>query len=140
MYYYEYFVVLRSIRNSLITMNKLTQQEEEVMLYIWSLGNCFVKEIVAQFPEPQPPYTTVASIVNNLKRKGYVEAKRYGNTYMYIPLIKQGEYKSSFISGVVRNYFANSYKEMVSFFAKEQKLSTDDLKEIINLIEKQNEE
>ena len=121
-------------------MNKLTQQEEEVMLYIWSLGNCFVKDIVAKFTEPQPPYTTVASIVNNLKRKGYVEAKRYGNTYMYIPLIKQGEYKSSFISGVVRNYFANSYKEMVSFFAKEQKLSTDDLKEIINLIEKQNEE
>ena len=140
MHYYESFVVLRSNRNSLITMNKLTQQEEEVMLYIWNLGNCFVKDIVAQFPEPQPPYTTVASIVNNLKRKGYVEAKRYGNTYMYIPLIKQGEYKSSFISGVVRNYFANSYKEMVSFFAKEQKLSTDDLKEIINLIEKQNEE
>ena len=121
-------------------MDKLTIQEEEVMLYIWSLDQCFIKNIVAKFPEPQPPYTTVASIVNNLKRKGYVEAKRYGNTYMYIPLIKQGEYKSSSISGVVRNYFANSYKEMVSFFAKEQKLSTDDLKEIINLIEKQNEE
>lgn len=121
-------------------MDKLTQQEEEVMLYIWSLGDCFVKEIVAKFPEPQPPYTTVASIVNNLKRKGYVEAKRYGNTYMYIPLINQCDYKRKFVGGVVQNYFANSYKEMVSFFAKEQKLSTDDLKEIINLIEKQNEE
>ena len=121
-------------------MDKLTIQEEEVMLYIWSLEQCFIKDIVAKFPEPQPPYTTVASIVNNLKRKGYVEAKRYGNTYMYKPLIKQGEYKSSFISGVVRNYFANSYKEMVSFFAKEQKLSAEDLKEIIDLIEKGKEE
>ena len=121
-------------------MDKLTQQEEEVMLYVWSLENCFVKDIVAKFPEPQPPYTTVASIVNNLKRKGYVEAKRYGNTYMYTPLIKQSEYKRKFIGGVVRNYFANSYKEMVSFFAKEQKLSTDDLKDIINLIEKGKEE
>jgi len=121
-------------------MNKLTQQEEEVMLYIWSMENCFVKDIVAMFPEPQPPYTTVASIVNNLKRKGYVEAKRYGNTYQYTPLIKQGEYKRSVISGVVRNYFADSYKEMVSFFAKEQKLSTDDLKDIIQLIEKGKEE
>ena len=120
-------------------MDKLTQQEEEVMLYIWSLGNCFVKDIVAQFPEPQPPYTTVASIVNNLKRKGYVEAKRYGNTYMYIPLIKQGEYKSSFISGVVRNYFANSYKEMVSFFAKDENISPEDLKDIIREIESSEE-
>ncbi|MDO4755548.1 MAG: BlaI/MecI/CopY family transcriptional regulator, partial [Parabacteroides sp.] len=87
-------------------MNKLTHQEEEVMLYIWELGDCFVKEIVAKFPEPQPPYTTVASIVNNLKHKGYVSAKRYGNTYMYTPVIKQSEYKRHFLGGVVRNYFA----------------------------------
>ena len=70
-------------------MEKLTQQEEEVMLYIWNLQECYVKDIVAKFPEPHPPYTTVASIVNNLKRKGYVQAKRYGNTYMYTPLIRQ---------------------------------------------------
>ena len=121
-------------------MDKLTLQEEEVMLYIWSLQECYVKDIVAKYPEPQPPYTTVASIVNNLKRKGYVEAKRYGNTYMYTPLIRQSEYKRTFIGGVVRIYFANWYKEMVSFFAKEQKLTADDLKDIIDLIEKGKEE
>lgn len=119
-------------------MERLTQQEEEVMLYIWEAGDCFVKEIVAKFPEPQPPYTTVASIVNNLKRKGYVAAKRLGNTYQYSPLIKQSEYKRTFMGGVVRNYFANSYKEMVSFFAQEQKISANDLKEIIDLIEQRN--
>ena len=109
-------------------MEKLTIQEEEVMLHIWSMGECFVKDIVAKFPEPKPPYTTVASIVNNLKRKGYVTAKRFGNTYQYTPVVKQS---------VVRNYFADSYKEMVSFFAKEQKISAADLKDIINLIEKE---
>ena len=121
-------------------MNKLTQQEEEVMLYIWSLKECFVKDIVAKFPEPQPPYTTVASIVTNLKRKGYVKAKRMGNTYLYTPIIRQSEYKRTFMGGFVYNYFANSYKEMVSFFAKEQKLTADDLKDIIDLIEKGKEE
>lgn len=121
-------------------MDKLTQQEEEVMLYIWEFDEFVVKDIVVKFPEPQPPYTTVASIVKNLKRKGYVSAKRYGNTDVYKPLIKQSEYKRKFMGGVVRNYFANSYKEMVSFFAKEQKLSADDLKDIINLIEKGKEE
>ncbi len=57
-------------------MEKLTIQEEEVMLHIWSMGECFVKDIVAKFPEPKPPYTTVASIVNNLKKKRV----RYGQT------------------------------------------------------------
>ena len=65
MRHYDFFVDLRKNRNSLIIMDKLTQQEEEVMLYIWSLEECFVKDIVAKFPEPQPPYTTVASIVNS---------------------------------------------------------------------------
>lgn len=44
--------------------------------------------------EPRPPYTTVASIVKNLEKKGYVQAKRYGNTYVYSPSIDEGEYQN----------------------------------------------
>jgi len=117
-------------------MEKLTIQEEEAMIYIWDLGSCFIKDIVAKYPGQAPPYTTVASIVKNLERKGYVKPSRVGNTYQYTPAIRESEYKQSFMSGFVNNYFENSYKEMVSFFAKEQKLSTNDLKEIINMIEK----
>ena len=117
-------------------MDKLTNQEEEVMIYIWEIGPCYVKDIVTKFPEPYPPYTTIASIVKNLERKEYLSSKRYGNTYEYTPLIKETEYKKTFMSGVVRNYFENSYKEMVSFFAREHKISADELKEIINQIEK----
>lgn len=121
-------------------MEKLTRQEEEVMLYIWKLESCYVKDILAEFPEPKPPYTTVASIVKNLERKQYVKPSRVGNTYRYTPLIRESEYKRTFMSGFVRNYFANSYKEMVSFFAKEQKISADELKDIIHMIEKGKEE
>lgn len=66
-------------------MEKLTIQEEEAMLYIWELGSCFVKDIVAKYPKPAPPYTTVASIVKNLERKQYIRAARVGNTYQYTP-------------------------------------------------------
>lgn len=108
-------------------------------MYIWQSGPCFVKDVVAKYPDPKPPYTTVASIVKNLERKKYVKAKRYGNTYEYTPLIRESEYKRTFLSGVVRDYFENSYKEMVSFFAKDQKISADELKEIIRMIEKGDE-
>ena len=121
-------------------MEKLTSQEEEVMLRAWNFDEFIVKDILMKYAEPRPPYTTIASIVKNLKKKGYLSAKQYGNIYVYSPIIRQSEYKRTFMGGVVRNYFANSYKEMVSFFAKEQKLSTDDLKDIIELIEKRKEE
>lgn len=117
-------------------MEKLTMQEEDVMRLIWQLGPCFIKDILAKFNDPKPPYTTVASIVKNLERKKYVKSKRYSNIYEYTPFIEEGDYKRTFMSSVVNNYFESSYKEMVSFFAKEQKISADDLKEIIHMIEK----
>ncbi len=121
-------------------MEKLTLQEEQTMLYIWKLGVCFVKDVVEQYPEPRPPYTTVASVIQNLKRKGYVEAKRFGNTYQYTPIVPQSEYKKNSVGSLVRNYFADSYKEMVSYFARENKISASDLKDIIDLIEKGKQE
>ena len=121
-------------------MEKLTNQEEEVMRSIWHLKTCCIKDIVERFPEPRPPYTTIASVVNNLKRKQYVSTTRSGNTYVYTPLIEESEYKRAFMTGFVHNYFKSSFKEMVSFFAKEQKISADELKDIIQLIEKGKEE
>ena len=39
------------------------------------------------------------------------------------------------MAGFVHDYFRGSFREMVSFFAKEQKLSSEDLQDIINEIE-----
>ncbi len=118
-------------------MEKLTHQEEELMLIIYQQGKGFIKDFLQLMDEPQPPYTTVASIVKNLERKGYVKGKKYGNTYEYSPLMAESEFKSKFLSNVVQNYFENSYKEMVSFFAENKKISSEELQEIIKLIEKQ---
>ena len=79
-------------------MEKLTNQEEDIMLRIWQLGRCAVKQIMELLPEPRPPYTTVASIVNNLKRKEYVKAERDGKGYVYSPLIAESDYKRKFLS------------------------------------------
>jgi hypothetical protein len=119
-------------------IEKLSIQEEEVMRCVWQLGRCNIKAIVDQLPSPTPPYTTVASVVGNLKRKGYVAAQRKGNGFEYMPAVKEKDYKRHFVSGFVRDYFKNSFREMVSFFAQEEKISPDELKGIIDEIEKGN--
>jgi len=116
-------------------IEKLSIQEEEVMRCVWQLGKCNIKAIVDQLPSPAPPYTTVASVVGNLKRKGYVIAQRKGNGFEYMPAVKEKDYKRHFVSGFVRDYFKNSFREMVSFFAQEEKISPDELKGIIDEIE-----
>jgi len=117
-------------------MEQLTPQEEQLMRHVWRIGKGFIKDFREMYEGLKPPYTTVATIMKKLEAKGYVNAKLYGNTYEYSPKIKQDRYKKAFLSAVVSNYFQNSYKEMVTFFAKEEKLSKNDLQEIIELIKK----
>jgi len=118
-------------------MEYLTPQEEEAMLHAWRLGKAFIKDIHEQYPEPRQPYTTLASTVKNLERKGYLSSRRYGNTFEYTPTVCEKEYKKQFMSGFVKDFFSGSYSELVAFFAQEQRISAEDLKKIIHLIEKQ---
>ena len=117
-------------------MEKLTPNEEEAMQAVWSSGNGTIKELLEFLPEPKPPYTTLASTVKNLERKEFILGNKIGNTFSYTPIIKEDEYKKTFMGEFVNDYFSNSYKELVTFFANQEKISADDLKEIIKMIEK----
>ncbi|MFD2246140.1 BlaI/MecI/CopY family transcriptional regulator [Pontibacter ruber] len=121
-------------------MEKLTQQEEEAMQVAWALDGGFIKDFLEKLDEPKPPYTTLASTVKNLEKKGYLQSERLGNTYLYTPLIKEEDYKKRFMKGFVGDYFKNSYKELVAFFAKEKQISAEELKEIIDMIENKKSE
>lgn len=130
---YELVVVLRNNRRK---MEKLSQQEEDAMQAAWQKGTGFIRDFLELLPEPKPPYTTLASTVKNLENKGFLKSEKLGNSYRYTPSIKEEEYKKRFMSGFVSDYFKNSYKDLVTFFANEKKISASELKEIIKLIEK----
>jgi BlaI family transcriptional regulator, penicillinase repressor len=115
-------------------MDKLTHVEEEVIQAIWKTGEGNVKAFIENM-EDAPPYTTVASIVKNLEKKGFLSSRLLGNAYLYKPLVSEEDYKRKFMGNVVKDYFDNSYKELVNFFVEQKKLSAKELKEIINMIE-----
>ena len=116
-------------------MQKLTNKEEEIMHILWKLKKAFVKEIQAEILEDQPHYNTLSTIVRNLEEKGYVAHNAFGNTHQYYPAVSIEDYRNGFMSTAIDNYFNSSYKSMVSFFAKEEKISADELREILSMIE-----
>jgi predicted transcriptional regulator len=116
-------------------MEKLTIQEEQAMQVIWKTGEGNIKMFLDNMDEQKPPYTTLASTVKNLEKKGLLESRMMGNTYLYRPAVTEEEYKKHFMSGVVKDYFDNSYKQLVNFFVEQKKLSPKELKDIINMIE-----
>ena len=121
-------------------MLKLTNKEEEIMHILWKLKKAFVKEIQAEITEEQPHYNTLSTIVRNLEEKGYVSHNAFGNTHQYFPIVSIEDYRKGFMSTAIDNYFNSSYKSMVSFFAKEEKISADELREILAMIETPKEE
>jgi len=115
-------------------MEKLTNKEEEIMHALWKLEKAFVKEIVAILLT-EPHYNTVSTTIRKMEDKGFVKHIAYGKTHQYYPAISKEEYRKTFMSKTIHNYFENSYKNVVSFFANEEKISVSELKEIIKLIE-----
>ena len=118
-------------------MQHLTNKEEEVMKLLWKQEKAFVRDLLDAFPgKRKPHYNTLSTMVRNLEEKGFVGHEAFGNTYRYFPLISMEEYRKEFIGRNIADYFDHSYKSLVSFFAKEEKISADELREIIDLIEK----
>ncbi|MEX0275545.1 MAG: BlaI/MecI/CopY family transcriptional regulator [Flavobacteriaceae bacterium] len=116
-------------------MQKLTNKEEEVMKILWKLKKAFVKEVLSEM-DGSPHYNTLSTIIRNLEEKGYLAHEAFGNTHRYHPIITREAYRKQFINRSIMDFYDNSYKNLVSFFAKEEKISVEELKEIIDLIEK----
>ena len=115
-------------------MQKLAKREEQIMQACWQLGNAFIKEIIAELPDPKPHYNSVATMVRILEEKGFLGHESFGNTFRYFPVISKEDYQKHAVGDIVKQYFNNSYPSMLAFFAKEQKLSKAELNEILDII------
>jgi len=117
-------------------MKELTKAEDQIMQILWKLEEGFVNDIIDRIPEPKPAYNTVSTIVRILEKKGFVDHKAYGKTHLYFPLIKREEYTQLFIKNFIGNYFSNSFKEMVSFFAKGDNMTVGEIEDLMNEVKK----
>jgi predicted transcriptional regulator len=108
-------------------MKELTKAEEELMQIIWKLGKGFINDILAELHEPKPAYNTVSTIVRILEKKGFVGHVAFGKSHEYYPLVSKSEYTKSYFGHFMKNYFGNSYREMVSFFTSDNNLDIREL-------------
>lgn len=116
-------------------LEKLTRREEELMRCFWEQGALFVRELVALMPDPKPHFNTLSTMVRALETKGYLDHKAFGSTYQYYPLVTEEEFSRRTLGGVIDRYFENSYLGAVSALIEEEKISVEELRELIGRIE-----
>ncbi|MDE6338433.1 MAG: BlaI/MecI/CopY family transcriptional regulator [Muribaculaceae bacterium] len=116
----------------------LTEKEAVIMNMLWEHGPMFVREMLEHYPEPKPHFNTVSTTVRILESKGYVEHEVFGGSHRFKALVERSDFRGRSLAEVVRNYFGNSYKSAVSALVEEEKISIEELKEIVELIESKN--
>lgn len=128
------FIVIylfRRIDNFKTNAMQLTKAEEQVMQYLWELGEGLVKDIRDKFDDPKPVRNTVSTVLRILEKKEFVSHKIYGNVHVYYPLVSKEEYSKSQLFGLMKSYFNNSFPAMASFFVREKDLTIQDLEQLM---------
>lgn len=119
-------------------MKGLTVKEEEIMGFFWEKGPLFVKELLAYYDDPKPHFNTLSTIVRGLEEKGYLAHYTFGNTYQYYAVVTEDGYSKGTLRNVISKYFNNSFLNAVSLLVKEEDISLDDLKKLIQEVEEGN--
>lgn len=116
-------------------METLTRNEEKIMHILWSIKKGFVKDVIEALPPPHPPYNTISSIIRTLEKKEFVGHTAYGKTHEYFPLITKSAYRKYTFKNYVANFFDNTPGNVVSYMVKEQALSPDEIRHMLQLLE-----
>lgn len=114
-------------------IRELTKAEEQVMQILWEMKEGIVRDMVDKFDEPKPAYNTVSTVLRVLEKKGFVDHKAYGTTYVYFPLISKKDYSKFQFTNLIKNYFNGSFPKMAAFFAKENNLSIQELEALMDM-------
>lgn len=124
------------MQKKMALMKRLTKKEEVIMHHFWEKGPLFVRELRELYPEPKPHFSTLSTQVRTLQDEGFIDHKSYGPTYQYFAKVTREEYKQRSLIGLIDKYFDNSYLSAVSALVKEEKITVEELKELIDLVEK----
>ncbi|MBP5691113.1 MAG: BlaI/MecI/CopY family transcriptional regulator [Bacteroidaceae bacterium] len=118
-------------------MKKLTDKELAVMDVLWDCGALSMRDIVERMPEPQPHFNTVATFVRRLEQSGMITHRELGaRFFLYEPAISREKYAEMINKESVNRFFGGSYMDFISCLVNQEEVSIDELKELIDMVEK----
>lgn len=115
--------------------DQLTDKEEELMRLLWEHGPMFVSNLLELYPEPKPHFNTVSTVIRRLEAKGFVAHNERSGSFQYYPVAKMETFRSRSLGRIIKSYFKGSYYGAVSTLVAEEKITADELRELLDLVE-----
>jgi predicted transcriptional regulator len=85
------------------------------------LGEANVRGVrQALLPQRNLAYTTVMTIMDRLARKGAVERRKVGRSFLYAPVLSRETLRRLAVRELVDSFFSGSEEELVSYLRAQQ--------------------
>lgn len=121
------------------TKDQLTPKEEELMQLLWENGPIQISKLVELYPDPKPHFNTVSTVMRRLEAKGFVDHTDTGGSFLYFAKVKKEYFRSRSLGDFIKKYFGGSYYGAVSALVAEDKISPEELKELLRMVENKGE-
>ena len=113
----------------------LTEVELEIMNVVWEAEDCTIRDVHEALAKNRPvAYTSVATIMKILEQKKVLASKKGDKAHTYFPVVPRAEYEATSLRHLTCNVFRGDPSSMMMRLLDESELSTDELKEIRNIL------
>jgi predicted transcriptional regulator len=114
----------------------LGEQELEVLRFIAARAPISAREVVEQFAEAHGlARTTVLTVMERLRKKGYLTRKRRAGVFQYSPRVPQSEVLQGLVRHFVEKTLAGSVSPIVAYLVKSRQLSAEEVRELQRLVD-----
>lgn len=114
----------------------LTDAELELMHVLWDHGPCTARQVMDLLPPDRArAYTTVATILQILRDKGFALAERQGRAFAYAAALAREEYEARNVRHVVQEVFRGDAASLVRALVQAEDLEAAELDEIRRLVQ-----
>ena len=92
----------------------LTEAELRLMKILWARGESTVNDVAAALPQKNAlAYNSVLTTIRILEQKGYVQHRKEGRAFYYVPVVAEAEAGSSEVRLVLSRFFGNSREKLM---------------------------
>lgn len=117
-------------------MIKISDAEFEVLKVLWKNGKANSFDIIEELKNNNWNDNTVRTLIKRLQDKKAIKiVSKEGKTYTYSACINENQYKLEESKNFLNKLYNGSINEMLVCFAKQEKLSKEDLKKLIDEID-----
>jgi predicted transcriptional regulator len=114
----------------------LTEAELRLMKILWARGESTVNDIAAALPEKDTiAYNSVLTTIRILEQKGYVQHRKEGRAFYYIPLVAEEEAGTSEVRLLLSRFFGNNREKLLLSLLGDNEVTPEELQRLREAIQ-----